>query len=276
MNIRMDLIHEWDYERNWKEYKVSYMNMFRESKMRVWWVCKTNVCGCHRWKDSVHNRSLGKDCPYCAGRRACIHTSLQTLYPNLANEWDTKLNKLGPDKISVRSGKRAWWKCKNVANVVSGVCGCHKWRGTISNRIMSLSMGYHDCPYCSGMMACKHSCLQTTHPELAREWSNKNTLKPDKITAGYRNSVYWVCKHATCMCHVWKDTIFNRTKGKGCEVCSGSRMCTCTVLKIKDEVVEESHDRDADDHVQESMICSYYTAYDTWAYSTPDGSIYSV
>ena len=54
------LASEWDYERNTKDIR----NVARKSNMKVWWKCEKG----HSWKAKVCNRTIGKGCPYCAGK----------------------------------------------------------------------------------------------------------------------------------------------------------------------------------------------------------------
>ncbi len=107
------------------------------SHKNAWWICEKG----HVWQATVLNRtSNGTDCPYCSGRLAISGTNdLQTLYPNIAEEWCTELNEeLDPSNFLPKSGKSVWWECSENHN--------HRWKATILSRI-ALETG---CPYCSG------------------------------------------------------------------------------------------------------------------------------
>ena len=55
----------------------------------------------------------------------------------LTEEWNYEKNKpLTPEKFTVASNKKVWWKCANG----------HEWEAVISNRTV-LNRG---CPYCCG------------------------------------------------------------------------------------------------------------------------------
>jgi len=54
------LATEWDYERN----TVDIRCVTFKSNMKVWWKCEKG----HTWKATVCNRTIGKGCPYCAGK----------------------------------------------------------------------------------------------------------------------------------------------------------------------------------------------------------------
>ena len=54
--------------------------------------------------------------------------------------------------------------------------------------------------------------LQTTHPEIASEWSEKNlSLKPDEVNAKSRKNVWWKCRKCG---NEWKSVINARVKGR--------------------------------------------------------------
>ena len=60
--------------------------------------------------------------------------------------------------------------------------------------------------------------MQTTHPEIASEWSEKNLpLKPDEVNAKSRKNVWWKCMKCG---NEWKSVINARVKGTVCPVCA--------------------------------------------------------
>jgi len=57
---------------------------------------------------SIHNRSKGIGCPYCANKKVCKDNCLQTTNPELAKEWHpTKNGKLTPSAVTAGSGKKS-------------------------------------------------------------------------------------------------------------------------------------------------------------------------
>ena len=214
--LNPELAKEWHPTKNGK-LKPSELTV--KSGKRVWWRCENG----HEWLTNVANRSR-TGCPYCSGKRAiegetgspyCSskraikgETDLATLNPELAKEWHpTKNGKLKPSELTIKSGKRAWWRCENG----------HEWESSIANR----SRG-NGCPYCSGQRAIKgETDLATLNPELAKEWNfTKNgNLKPNDVKAMSNKKVWWKCEN----CHEWESNIDNRTKGNGCPYCSGHR-----------------------------------------------------
>lgn len=59
--------------------------------------------------------------------------------------------------------------------------------------------------------------LSVTHPQLAAEWSDRNAITPNDVTAGAHDRVWWKGKCG----HEWQATINNRVyRGTGCPYCS--------------------------------------------------------
>ena len=59
--------------------------------------------------------------------------------------------------------------------------------------------------------------LSEVHPELIREWSDKNLpLTPDKVTFGSNKRVWWkgVCGHE------WQTSVKARSNGEKCPILS--------------------------------------------------------
>ncbi len=76
-----------------------------------WWKCENNHPS---FQQSVSHRVERKTiCPYCSGRKViCGETDLETLYPEIAREWDVnKNNGLLPKDISPYTYNSYWWIC---------------------------------------------------------------------------------------------------------------------------------------------------------------------
>ena len=98
----------------------------------------------------------------------------------------------------------------------------------------------------------KRHSLQTTHPELLKEWDyTRNILRPSEYTSGTNTVVWWVCKNGAnvanganvvsgvggdgggaCGCHVWEASIAHRVGGSGCPFCSGHKVCEHSSLAV--------------------------------------------
>jgi hypothetical protein len=85
--------------------------------------------------------------------------------------------------------------------------------------------------------------LQSQFPEVAKEWhpTRNGDLTPTEVARSSNKKVWWQCsKHSE---HEWDTTINNRTKGKGCPICSGQKVLAgFNDLKTTDpEVAKEWH-----------------------------------
>ena len=56
------LMAEWNWERN---IEIAPSQLSFGSNRKVWWACTRG----HEWQATVNNRSKGKGCPYCAGKK---------------------------------------------------------------------------------------------------------------------------------------------------------------------------------------------------------------
>lgn len=102
------------------------------SNKRVWWQCSQDTS--HTWEAVINSRSAGSGCPYCAGKRATLSTSLLTMFPLVAQEWHPNKNgELTPDQVLPGSGLVVWWRCEQG----------HKWPARIQHRANGIG-----CPYC--------------------------------------------------------------------------------------------------------------------------------
>ena len=173
------------------------------SHKKVIWRCEKG----HEWEVAVKSRTINKTgCPYCSHNKVLAgFNDLATLLPDIAAEWSDRNYPLLPTQVTVFANRKAWWKCKD--------CG-REWNTLISTR-----SGGSKCPYCSGYIFLKgFNDLQTTHPEIASEWSEKNlSLKPDEVNAKSRKNVWWRCSKCG---NEWKSVINARVKGTVCPVCA--------------------------------------------------------
>ncbi len=193
------LLGEWDVNKNapLKPEDVSY-----GSGNKVWWLCPLG----HSYAQTISNRTRGKRCPCCFGKKAIPGISdLKTTDPELARQWHpTKNGSLSPSDVKKNSGRMAWWICPKG----------HEWQATVCTR----SKG-HNCPYCSGLKTVSgENDLQTTHPELAKQWhpTKNGSLRPFDVKPGSSKKVWWMCLEG----HEWECKIDSRVHGVGCPICS--------------------------------------------------------
>ena len=148
--INPDLAKQWHPTQNGD---LTPYNVLPHSNKKVWWKCEEG----HEWKATINNRTNGRNCPYCSGQLVCIDNCLQTLNPEIANEWHPSKNGyLTPNDVTTGSGKKVWWQCEKG----------HEWEAIIKSRAKS----GQGCPFCSGKRVCIDNCLLTLNPELAKEW----------------------------------------------------------------------------------------------------------
>ena len=102
-----ELLDEWDYEKNTD---ISPNGVYSGTAKKVWWICRK--CG-RSWKAEIRNRSRGIGCAVCSGK-ACGKgiNDLATVYPEIAEEFDSSKNGINADEIAAHSQKKVWWKCK--------------------------------------------------------------------------------------------------------------------------------------------------------------------
>lgn len=126
--------------------------------------------------------------------------------PQTANEWAAEKNRLSPAELSTCDHEQVWWRCENG----------HEWQA----RVYSVTSGT-GCPYCTGKRAIPGKTdLASTHPHIARMWSNKNKLQPTEVTAGSMKKVLLVCARG----HEWECNIFSVARqNTGCPYCAGKQ-----------------------------------------------------
>jgi hypothetical protein len=113
------------------------INFHARSNKKVWWRCSGNSD--HFWHAAVYSRVAGSGCPYCGGKKVTPATSLASVNPMLASQWDMDKNKgFGPDQVAPGSHQRVWWKCD--------VDESHSWVAPVKNRHRNGS----GCPECVG------------------------------------------------------------------------------------------------------------------------------
>lgn len=118
---------------NNKPYKL-ISDKYEGNRKFLLWKCLRKDCG-EIFELTWHSMSRN-GCPYCAGQKVGLSNCLATKNPDLAAEWHPTLNgDLTPNNVTSKSGKYAWWKCKEC---------CHVWQAIISSRNKGVG-----CPECN-------------------------------------------------------------------------------------------------------------------------------
>ena len=82
------LMAEWNWEKN-NELNFQPETLTLGSTKKVWWKCQKG----HEWQATVANRSIGRGCAYCSGKKVLKgYNDLQTVNPALAEEWNYENN----------------------------------------------------------------------------------------------------------------------------------------------------------------------------------------
>ena len=202
-----NLTKEWDYEKNGD---LTPETIYPGSNLKVWWKCNNN----HSWKTKINLRTRMKTgCPVCAGLMPIRgKNDLETLFPDLAKEWDYEKNgDLLPSDVLPGSERKAWWICPKG----------HSYNTQISIRAKVNCK----CPICNNKRILKgFNDLETLHPELSKEWNyEKNAgLLPSQVggTGGSHKKFWWKCINN----HEWVATLASRINlHTGCPICARNR-----------------------------------------------------
>lgn len=210
-----ELINEWH---PFKNGKLTPFDVSAYSKEIAWWKCQKGDD--HEWQAMISNRTQGKGCPICSGKKIVKSNCLATVNPELAKEWHpTKNGTLSPRDVLPGSHKKAWWRCLADKS--------HAWDAAISKRARGDS-----CPICSGKRVTSSNCLAVVNPALAKEWhpTKNGTLTPHDVVCGSRKKVWWKCLQGDD--HEWQTTVGLRSNGTGCPLCSNKKVGKYNCLAV--------------------------------------------
>lgn len=189
----------WDYKKNSKM-KPEYFKPY--SNHKAWFKCNQN----HSYLAQIGSKVKGHGCPYCEGQLATDTNNLAVKFPEIAKEWNVKLNKKTPKMMQPHSNEIAYWDC--------AVC-----KSTYDKKINERTGNQEGCPYCAGKRVNSTNSLAVTHKTLSDEWDvEKNgDLTPDDVTRGSHKKVWWLCKKG----HSYQASVYRRAgaNGTGCPTC---------------------------------------------------------
>lgn len=173
------------------------------------WLCDKG----HTFYCSPDKRIRGNGCPYCSSRALLLgYNDLETVFPNIAKEWDYAKNEGTPKDYTHHSTYKANWKCS--------VCG-NEWTMRIRDRSDSK---YQLCPKCAAIKRGEErhaSELQKrggiTDPLLLKEWDYElNEKGPEVYTPKSNKDVFWICSKCG---YRFRAKISNRALRKSCACC---------------------------------------------------------
>lgn len=187
--------------RFWNEEINGDMSNYKShSSKKVMWKCQNG----HTWENAIRNQVNCNICPLCANRVLVSgKNDLETLFPELAQEWDEEKNGKKACEQKVSAHEKCYWKCKKG----------HGWKSEIHNRVQGKR-----CPYCAGKLPIEgENDLKTIYPEIASEWHpTKNKKKASDYLPQSNKSVWWKCEKG----HEWRECVSNRTTyGARCQIC---------------------------------------------------------
>lgn len=194
-----NLANQWHGEKN---APTSLESIIAGSNKKYWWLCSLG----HVWEQSPNVRTRTGGCPVCSHQMLLTgFNDLQTIKPQLASQWDTEKNGMGPTELMAGSKFLAWWKCDQG----------HEWQSPLRGRKDG------NCPIClNRVLELGFNDLQTKSSALAKQWntSKNGDLTPDQVSFSSRSAKYWWdCENG----HTWQASLASRKTGNGCPVCSG-------------------------------------------------------
>jgi hypothetical protein len=204
-----DLTLQWHPTKNGN---VTPYEVTAKSNKKYWWKCLRG--NDHEWEATPSNRTKGKGCPVCSGRKAALSNCLSTIRPEVAREWHpTKNGTLQPTDFTFASAIKVWWQCSKG----------HEWIVAISNRT---SRGKSECPHCLKLvlgqrrvasLVKRDGSLTEMAPNIASQWhpTKNGTLTPSEFTVGSGYKAWWRCSKG----HEWCVPISAR-KYYGCPKCT--------------------------------------------------------
>lgn len=179
--------------------ELSANEVLAGTNKKLWWKCLTCT---HEWEATGSNRLRGHGCPACSGRIATPTKNLALSFPLLVLSWSPR-NIATPDQVLPYSNRKFWWVCQTCS---------HEWEATPGHR----NGENNGCPACARRAVTASNCLAATHPELAREYSDRNQLPATAVFARSDTKYWWMCSEG----HEWKARGDHRAKGNSnCPEC---------------------------------------------------------
>lgn len=229
-DINPQLANEWHPTKN-GDLKPNMV--LPSSKLKIWWnfhyeEIETNKVFDFEWLARVDNRHYNKHkCPFLSSEGLWVgFNDLETKNPKLAQEWNYKKNyPLTPKDVMPNSNKKVWWVIpyqKENGEIIN-----LEWEANINDRNDGKG-----CPYI-GVAPKKvlkgFNDLATTHPELAKQWSSKNKIKPTEVMKGSNKKYIWELSYINSdgrtFLFEWETSINHRNDdGSDCPYLCGKKV----------------------------------------------------
>lgn len=207
-----ELMAEWDRKKN-NAIGLDPQVLSIGSHKIAFWICSTHKT---QYKQVIRDKVRGqRGCPICLRdykskinreRRTKDKAVLAETHPDLVLEWiGCDDQQITPYTCIAGSNILVKWKCKKCNG---------KYESYISNRALK-GIG---CPYCANQkVLVGYNDLQSQSPELATEWSDKNTILPTQVTPHSNKTVYWKCAFGH---EDYLMSVKRRSNRQGCPICA--------------------------------------------------------
>ena len=210
-----DVAALWDYEAN---HPLTPADVAPRSNRKAFFRCPEGHPSAEAF---ISNRTAGNGCLDCGNVRsgmaksvrAAAERSLVTIRPDIAAEWNTELNTIGPDQVSPSSRAVAWWNCTRGS-------GHPPYQARVEAR--QPGRGCPECARISRADAIRYKgpeagrSLAELRPEIAADWdTDLNTLTAAGVAPYSRTTAHWVCASG----HRSEERIDRRTANGGCRAC---------------------------------------------------------
>ena len=222
--LKPELQEQWHIVRNMP---LGAIMVKPHSNIKAVWQCDQCPAGqLHVWEATVASRTRGRKCPYCCNRRVCLHNSLATMAPDVAQYWNHRKNAYTPEDVTAGSTLKAEWKCS--------ACKL-EWCAEIGDRTRRGS-GCAKCSAKSRIQQGQPTFAEAQPAELA-EWDHERNkaegLYPHKVSLGSGKQVHWICSCCPMgQPHRWTAMPDRRIgRSSGCAVCAGQQACVCNSLE---------------------------------------------
>jgi DNA-directed RNA polymerase subunit RPC12/RpoP len=201
-DVHPELLKYWDYDKN-TEHGPEYYNEF--SNEVVFWKCENG----HSFKNYIFRYSQkGFYCIVCNNTQLVPDINdLQTMYPDIAAEFDNELNEKNPEDFKANSSESIWWKCPN---------GHSPYKRSIRERVLK---GW-GCSVCANtvVVAGVNDAL-SAYTRLSEIWDYKanNGKKPEEVFRGSTKAYDYVCNNG----HHWSERLISVVNALySCAYCS--------------------------------------------------------
>ena len=142
-----ELQQQWDVERNMH---LGAIRVKPQSNLKAVWQCDKCPAGQpHIWTAMVQKRTRGTQCPHCTNKHVCLHNTLATIAPDVAQYWNHSKNEKVPEQVLAGSSFRAEWKCPACnLGMASAYCHAHPqklWMSQVQSSKQIQAVSAHIC-----------------------------------------------------------------------------------------------------------------------------------